>query len=349
MIEGISIQSFTAFKRLDWQNHRALNVIVGVNDTGKSHLLKLLYSITKSQELLAKGGIETTGKIWADYLADKLLTVYLPKKGAIGSLVHRGESRSKVEVRFNNETYLFSFGKDTSHRISDATEFTKPDKNLQSLFFPPKEVMSIRDALKSQIREFGYQPWGFDATYHDLVAALGSPSRSGKISPNLKSAREALIDILGGSFSIEEDDFYFRRNGTPEKYSMWQTAEGFRRVGIFSCLINNRWISAGSILFFDEPESNLHPKAVRAMARILHAFSKAGVQIYLSTHSYFMLKQLEILARKENTDACLLSLQRTDGAITATINNLKEGLPDNPIVNESLEMFAEDVKLDLVP
>ncbi|MCY4260004.1 MAG: AAA family ATPase [Rhodobacteraceae bacterium] len=45
MLKSLTIKDFTVFKDADLKFSRGLNVIVGANGTGKTHLLKLPYSI----------------------------------------------------------------------------------------------------------------------------------------------------------------------------------------------------------------------------------------------------------------------------------------------------------------
>jgi len=50
MIHQLTLENFTRFRSLSGQPHAPLNVIIGENDTGKTHLLKLLYAIVRSLE-----------------------------------------------------------------------------------------------------------------------------------------------------------------------------------------------------------------------------------------------------------------------------------------------------------
>ena len=131
---------------------------------------------------------------------------------------------------------------------------------------------------------------------------------------------------------------------------MHQTAEGIKKIGILSRLMRNRRLTpaGGSVLFVDEPEVNLHPKAIILFAEMLHEFARSGIQVFLTTHSYILLKRLEQLARQHATDYGLLDLRKSDGqGVTGTVTLLADGLPQNPIVEESLRLFDLDVELDL--
>jgi AAA15 family ATPase/GTPase len=47
MFQQLVIKNFAAFADFTWPQHGQINVIVGRNDTGKSHLLKLLYALAR--------------------------------------------------------------------------------------------------------------------------------------------------------------------------------------------------------------------------------------------------------------------------------------------------------------
>ena len=63
---------------------------------------------------------------------------------------------------------------------------------------------------------------------------------------------------------------------------LWQTDSGTER-----CL-------KGSILFWDEPETNLNPKLFGPLVEILLELQRMGVQIFIATHDYVILKELDL-------------------------------------------------------
>ncbi len=112
-------------------------------------------------------------------------------------------------------------------------------------------------------------------------------------------------------------------------------------------LIRNRQLNAGAVLFLDEPETALHPKAIRQLSKIMVRLAALGVQVFLSTHNYFVIKQLYICARKEKTSISCFSLLNKQDSIDVHFTDLRDGMPRNPIVDEALDMFDEDIALDL--
>ena len=71
-------------------------------------------------------------------------------------------------------------------------------------------------------------------------------------------------------------------------------AEGFKRLGTLSYLIRNGSVKKGSVLFWDEPEMNLNASHLPVLVKTLTGLAKTGVQVMLSSHSLFLLRELMI-------------------------------------------------------
>ena len=61
-----------------------------------------------------------------------------------------------------------------------------------------------------------------------------------------------------------------------------------------------RLISTGVLLeqgylFWDEPENNLNPKLIKVLAKVIVDLSDQGIQVFLATHSVFLLREISIL------------------------------------------------------
>lgn len=64
-----------------------------------------------------------------------------------------------------------------------------------------------------------------------------------------------------------------------------------------------RLISTGVLLdkgylFWDEPETNLNPKLIKVLAKSIVHLASEGIQIFIATHSLFLLRELEILTEE---------------------------------------------------
>ena len=208
-----------------------------------------------------------------------------------------------------------------------------------SVFIPAKEIISLHSIiLKSRDVD---KAFGFDDTYYDLAKALRYPRTPGNNYKEFVKSREELYSFLDGKIEYkEETGKWFFRSGR-QRYSIGITAEGIKKISIIDILLGNRYINNNSVIFFDEPEASLHPKAVANLLDIIFKLSECGIQFFLATHSYFVIKKLFIYAQQEKKSVPFLNLLH-DGYATSDL--LKE-MPNNEIINESIRLYEQEVDL----
>jgi len=351
MIESVTLKDVTIFEAFEWEGLSNVNLVIGENDTGKSNLLKMLYAVTKS--LLEYSRDPGENDWWGDQLAQKLKWTFLPPKLELGKIVRKGGDRLEVECRYRFhgrlEEVAFDFGPRTKKQIGNTSAFitdrqdgAAPDVPL-SVFFPPKEVLTTRDAI-IETRERLSIP-GFDDTYYDLAKALRSPESYGEIDASLKGVLKELEGLFRGHIEEEDGELVYRRGR--EKYGIAQTAEGIKNVEALRLLIRSQHIQKGSVLFFDEPSANLHPELTLDFVELLFHLAQAGVQLFIATHSYVVLKQFELLARKHGETMPLCVLSPAEDGVDARFADLSDRIPQNSIVDASVELFERDVSLEL--
>jgi wobble nucleotide-excising tRNase len=120
---------------------------------------------------------------------------------------------------------------------------------------------------------------------------------------------EILREKMSGSVFTENETFFLRAAGEGN-IEFTLVAEGWRKLGLLWVLIQNGTLASGSILFWDEPEANLNPSMYQHVVRVLLALERMGVQIFISTHDYVFLKELELHATRDN-NVLFHSLYRT--------------------------------------
>ena len=78
-IQRLSLGEFGAFKQAEFRFSSGINVFIGANSTGKSHLLKLLYTSHRVAEEAASGPRQFSNERFGVRLAEKLAGVYRPE------------------------------------------------------------------------------------------------------------------------------------------------------------------------------------------------------------------------------------------------------------------------------
>ena len=74
------------------------------------------------------------------------------------------------------------------------------------------------------------------------------------------------------------------------KYPIGVTAEGIKKIAIFETLLDNGYIDGHSLVFVDEPEAALHPGAISRLLDMITMLTETGIQFFLASHSYFVVK-----------------------------------------------------------
>lgn len=357
MLQKITIRNFQRIPLFQSQSLGNINLIIGENDTGKTGILRLLYAASKSLELVSRSRYAATElQLFKNTFSKKLDTVFQPRlTTGIGSLVTKGsKEKLSLELTFkladgSKSNMHAAFTESARSTISDINEHIElVDDTFNALFIPAKEVLTAFRAIK--FTRVPHDLLGFDDTYLDLIDSLDVPTSRGNYLPALKRVNEALEELFSGEIRQTEREERFVFYKGKQEFSMSLTAEGVKKIGILTTLIRNRQLHKGTILFLDEPETALHPKAIRALMGMLVNLAEAGVQIFLTSHNYFVAKQLVNCARQHADLAiqcCSLVPNPADGLVYPSFSDMRDGLPNNPIVEAALDMFDEEVALDL--
>ena len=117
-----------------------------------------------------------------------------------------------------------------------------------------------------------------------------------------------------------------------------------KKMGLLWVLAKNGTLEKGSVLFWDEPEANINPSFISVIAELLLELQKSGVQIFLSTHSYFLAKYIDIKKKDEN-DVNFFSLYKNsdDKSVSCEKANQFSLLNNNPIMKTYLDIYREEL------
>jgi predicted ATP-dependent endonuclease of OLD family len=328
-IKSLSVENFTLFGKHQLKFSEGLNIIVGENETGKSHLLRLLYSLIESNNLVAQ---QKTGKknyLLQKLIPQKLIDIFKPEE--LAHLIKLGQNKSHIKIDLTEYSIQFNFTQKTKKQVNIdqvPANFLKQD----SLFIPTKEILSFYDGF---ISLYLTRQLPVDEIYFNLAKALGLlVLKEISLSSPEQKILTHLETLLNGKLLLEKGRVYLSKKGKKLEISL--VAEGLRKIGTLSHLIANGSLTKNTILFWDEPESNLNPKLIREMAKVLVDLSSIGVQIFLNTHSLFLIKEFEIL-REMNTKIKYFSLGfNAENHLRVSQSEDIEGLDDLVILDEIL-------------
>jgi len=316
MLKRLHLKNFTVFADADFEFSPGLNVLVGTNGTGKSHVLKVGYAVESLGANLVKELAKETAKdaankdnkdyvskprdmvsgrlAWHFNLSDLLPTFFQSK---LSSLI-RWNANSQTEIivaldELENERIVFNIhstaGNADAHISISEFAFTS-NSAFGGVFIPAKEILTLSWVLPGS--EQLIIP--IENTYLDLLNQLRLlPLRN----PEVVESITALTDIVGGEIRAEGDT-YFLLDKTNRRIAISMVAEGIRKFGTLQKLLANGSLNKNTTLFWDEPEASLNPALLRKLAAILAELARQGFQIILATHSMSLLKEFHILSRE---------------------------------------------------
>ena len=151
---------------------------------------------------------------------------------------------------------------------------------------------------------------------------------------------------MGGKVLLERGRFYLVYDFG--KVEMPMVAEGIRKLAMLAQLIAVGALQKDGYLFWDEPESNLNPRMIKVVARVILQLAKAGTQVFIATHSLFLLRELEVLqaAEKKPVPQRYFALKQTAEGVEVEQGNTVEDLQTLVLLDEELQQSDRYMALE---
>jgi len=347
MLDSLSVEKFTVFDDEEFIFSTGLNVIVGENSVGKSHILKLAYSlIATSAEAGRKPNMVDPTKVHLQKAyADKLIGVFRPE--SLGRLASRMQGRTRCEIiaKFSDTSLNTSIGFATSAKSDVQIEQLPARWEVQSpLYLPTRELLTIYPGFVS-VYENHYL--AFEETWRDTCLHLGALALKGPREKTAAALLRPIEDALGGRVFLDNNGRFYLSIVGSGNMEMPLVSEGYRKLAMLARLIANGVIQEQGYLFWDEPEANLNPRLIRLAAQVIHSLCERGVQVFIATHSFFLLKELDILAKKKPIKQRLISLSRQNGNIEIEVEqeDQLDKLKNIVALDEELAQYDREMEI----
>jgi AAA15 family ATPase/GTPase len=276
-IDHVEIKDFLVFKgEFATDFCPGVNVIIGGNATGKTTLMKVIYSFGSKHD-------------WYSYFYNNISEIDCDK---YDMEIRNSEimlQRDGVTIRGN------STGSDYKNFWTDG------DQEISRVYIPEKDMLSNSQSLPEtwESKRLPFNRCEIDIIKKSRIAEERTPQ------PIVRK----IFDVIGGNIECDGQVFYIVRNGKKIEFSA--EASGFRKLGLLAILIRNEQIKKGSILFWDEPENSLNPKLMPLLVDILLELQRGGVQIFLATHNS-NLAQLFDIKRTDKDSLLFCNLSKND-------------------------------------
>ena len=283
-----------------------LTIICGENNTGKTYAACVLFGFLESwPQLIGNAQIQQTRtetvKIDLAQATDDILTeacrkyteqlykIFAAAEGTFqNSEFHlmtddiSPGSLPKPFICSAERTGVATFRKELNFaRDRLLKEMSQMDKN-----------MDPRELLFKAYQNYP-EPVQYDIDFmHQLENVAKRKSFIAKEHPEVL---DDFTNIVGGTYTITSNDqLYYTPKGTRSKLTMVESSSAARALLDLSFYLNCI-AEKGDLLMVDEPELSLHPENQRRIARLFARLANIGVKVFITTHSDYIIKELNTL------------------------------------------------------
>lgn len=265
-----------------------LSVIAGENDSGKSTVGKVLYSLVRvlSKPYFEGYNIDVSSQYlnpFNDYI-DKLFKSQISQDG-------------NIEFNYEGNIFNIKIVGDRCHKFELKDKYVPNAESITTpLFIDSPFIWNMMSSLKTigQLEKKIDVDFEVLETITDLYFALTTKSKElkTKIKPNIESIIKGnMVETNLGEFSFHKEN---------KNIELINTAMGIKYFGILQVLSDKNHFYNGQILILDEPEVHLHPKWQLELARVIVYLVGKGVKVLVNSHSPYMIEALQRYSKKQN-------------------------------------------------
>ena len=287
----------------------------------------------KANALFEQSTSKTKDK-FGDLFTEKLLGYFKPD--TLGHLVNKyGTGTASVKVALESGELACTFGEKASLAKTDNNAYISQP---HFIYIPPREMFSLFEGFISLYEK---REISFDETYLDLAKAMDAAPLKNEALKEVQDMLSSLqekwkIKVLrkGNRFYVIDDD---------KEYEAHLVAEGLRKMATILYLCINGELKPNSVLFWDEPESNMNPTLISIIVDLLVELAKKyNVQIFVSTHDYLLSHKLSMMAEyasDESPEMRFFSLYKAEHDVEVEVADKLIDVMHNPILKEYSAFF----------
>lgn len=322
MIERVILENFKCFEYLDLECSN-LNVLTGINSTGKSSLIQALLLLRQAYEVgRIENGLHLNGDIINLGLGQDLLYDE-SNRDVIGiSLIDDGDCLLWNYQYEPESDYLRVFSLDDvvsrnlskKNLFSDSFSYIAADRIGPQRYYR-KSYHDIHD--KNQV---GYR----GDLFVDFISERGNEDRVANekvfhpmgLGQTLLAHTEAWLSEISPGVNLEVVNYKeagvlslgYRVNRTESARPHSAINVGFGISYVAPIVIALLKAKKGDLVILENPEAHLHPRGQRKMGELIAKAASGGVQIILETHSDHLLNGIRLSVKKRILERKLIRI-----------------------------------------
>ena len=297
MIKSLSIENFRCFDKLQIDNIKKINFIIGENNCGKTTLLEAMTLISSSSRI---GVIENI----------KSINRFIENKVEIKNLFHNFDYDNNISFNYNQED-------DTNYEIN-ISPIVKDNKKLSNdnvelnynIIAIHNEEIQENNLTIPNINNTIYMMNRKAENIEDkkeiyIPSKIEYSTLTSYLIEILKNKNEAqLLEMISyfnkdiKAISVLNNDIYVNVEGINELVLLNLMGDGLKK---YLSVILPIFVNKYSIISIDEIENGLHNKAIRHLLRSILTLSRNNdMQMFFTTHNYNVLRIISDIVTNED-------------------------------------------------
>jgi predicted ATPase len=212
------------------------------------------------------GGIE---EFVADAIAEIVFAPYLPQ-AHISSAERTGATIFRKELDFARTRMIEALGK------LKPSELKNPIRLLRQMEAGYSWPVQDNVDFVRQLEDLEKQQSELSATSPDILRFFDA--------------------MIGGTYKIVKNQglIYQPKGANKTRFTMAESSSSIRALLDVGFYLRCK-AKPGDLFIIDEPELNLHPRNQRAFARLVARLVNAGIKVFITTHSDYLIKEINTL------------------------------------------------------
>jgi hypothetical protein len=255
-----------------------------------------LFSISKSEDstdlvitlLGEKEKVKIPTNVIEDVIVDSLKDIIwanLLPRPFIASAERTGAAIFRKELNF------------ARNRLLEALSQTNKNVNPMELLF--KNYQDYALPVKTNV--------DFTRQLEDII------KQSSFLAEKHPEVLDHFADMIGGKYIVtSNDELYYVPTGKEIRLTMDESSSAVRSLLELGFYLRHI-AQPGDLLMVDEPELNLHPENQRRVARLFARLVNLGIKVFITTHSDYIVKELNTLIMLNNDKPHLKRLAEREG------------------------------------
>lgn len=309
-LKAVELTHFRGLSGVSLSDLGRINVLVGVNNAGKTSVLEAIYTLSRLSD--PRGLLDTLrvrtrqdperSPIWLSHLLDglKVALSATTNQGEVSVRLQRGAAKAGVDMATYIPGLRLEATVGTVRHTTDTELFSnRPRRTIQtegdSVWLAPAVLHSPFARLDRSTLIHWYEASIKQGVLEQLLSLVRAA-----IDPGVKDIR--LVSETG-QFVVQHDE--------RPALDLINYGEGLQRVFEIGLLFAAH---RGGLVLVDELETAVHTNALLGLTRMIQELAvRFDVQVFLTTHS------------KETVDAFLLNGYRTNDVVAFLLRRLEHG------------------------